>query len=225
MIAVRALFAAAALVCLVAAPAAAQEQVGVQGSGTPSAAPSLEPGLYLDLIREPETLWYAVPAAPGQVVIATVVVRGRPDGPSTEQSELTAAVFDGQRQASGPPAGAAFNGTVDANVVVQGAALPAAGEGSYLAVTLASPSGANDLRDVGYQLEFSVDVEGTPSEPPSPAEPSEPSEPSPSAPPEPPSRSRGGSAVGDIAPVALLGFAFGGFLGFEGMRSRLRRGR
>ncbi len=211
---------------LLATPASAQEAIGVQGGGTPRDAPRLEEGLYLDLIGEPETLWYALSAQEGQRVAATVVVRGRPDGPASESSEITAELLDSQRQTSGQAATATFSGNADARVEVVGDPLPATEEGvAYLTVTLASPTGANDLRDVGYQLEFSVAVSGSPSpsEPPATVDP----EPEPEQQPVPatPPPAASGPAASDYLPVALVGFAVGGVTGFEGMRARLRRRR
>lgn len=233
----RAARAAAALalwVCL-AAPAAAAEQplqeaLGVEGAGTPTEAPRVEPGLYLDLIREPETLWYAIPAQAGQRVAAQVVARGRPEGPTARTSQLTAELTDGQRQASGEAVSVTFTGTADARVDVIGEPLPVTGEDvAYLAVTLADPSGGNDLRDVGYQLDFSVAVSGSPvSEEPTPAD----GDPAVAVVPtvEPAERQATAPAAtrvsaADFVPTMLVGFALGGVLGFEGMRSRLRRSR
>lgn len=217
------LFTLLALVPVLAAPAAGQapatpQATSVQAGGDPASAPQLPPGLYTDLIREPETLWYAVDAAPGQTVTAVFVVRGRADGPATTSSQISVEVLDGQRQASGSPGAQPFSGTGDVQVQVTGEPLPTVVEQdiAYLSVTLASPGGANDLAEFGYQLDFLVEVSGDAVERPS-------ADPVAAAPPpmaDVPQQSGGG--LGDMLPVALFGFAAGGALGFEVVRKRLR---
>lgn len=205
---------------LAVAPAAvAQEPATVQGGGNAADAPRLAPGGYADLIGEPETLWYAIEAGQGQQVAATVVVRGRPEGVSTASSELRVAILDAQQRPSGEPAATPFTGTADAQVQIVGEPLPEVGaEGAYLTVSLASPSGANDLRDLGYQLEFAFalggeavpleetataaagDLFNTPDTPPAPAP----------------------ASFADTLPVALFALALGAFGGYELTRRRLR---
>lgn len=226
----------ASLVALVAAglgvgggggmvPAHAQEPGpepgAVQGGGSAAEAPRLAPGGYVDLIREPETLWYAVDARQGQQVAVTVVIRGRPDGATTTSSELQVAVLDAQLQASGDPAALSFDGNLDSQVQVVGEALPEVGaEGAHLTVRLASPSGSNDLRDLGYQIEFAIAVGGEPiplaetrtaTPAPAPA-PARQLEPQPAA-----------ASFGDVLPLALVVMALSGFAAYELMRRRLRR--
>lgn len=210
----------AVLVGLMASPAAAQEPASVQGTGDAATAPKVGPGLYVDLIGEPETLWYAIDVAQGQQVAATVVVRGRAQGISTQNNELRVALLDSQRQASGEPAVGAFNGTVDTKLELVGQPLPAVGaDGAYLTVTLASPTGANDLRDLGFQIEFAVATGGAaiPIEETVTARSSEPMFTTPEDTPAP-----APATVADVLPVSLFAAALGGFGGYELTRRWMR---
>lgn len=204
------------------APAGAAPEPGaVQGGGSAAEAPRLAPAGYVDLIGEPETLWYAVDALQGQQVAVTVVIRGRPEGVTTTSSELQVAVLDAQLQASGEPVALPFNGNLDTQVQVVGEVLPEVGaEGAYLTVRLASPTGLNDLRDLGYQIEFAIAVGGEPiplaetqtAAPPTPAAAAQRAEPQPAA-----------ASFGDVLPLALVVMAVSGFAAYELMRRRLRR--
>jgi len=199
-------------------PARAREPGAVQGGGSAAEAPRLAPGGYVDLIGEPETLWYAVAARQGQQVAVTVVIRGRPDGVTTASSELQVALLDAQLQASGEPAAQPFDGNLDTQVQVVGEVLPEVGaEGAYLTVRLASPTGLNDLRDLGYQIEFAIAVGGAPipvteTQPVLPVEALDPVESRPAA-----------VSFGDVLPLALVVMAVSGVGAFELMRRRLSR--
>lgn len=201
-------------------PAAAPPSGAAQGGGSAAEATRLAPGGYVDLIGEPETLWYAIDARQGQQVAATVVIRGRPDGVSTTSSELRVALLDAQIQASGEPVAQPFNGNLDTQVQVVGEVLPEVGaEGAYITVRLASPTGLNDLRDLGYQIEFAIAVGGEPiplaetqtAEPVAPIE-------RPDSVPQP-----AAASFGDVLPLALVVMAASGFASYELMRRRLRR--
>ena len=204
------------------------EPVAVEGTGDPTGAPELDEGRFFDVIREPETLWYGFDVGAGQQVAATVVVRGRPDGPETERSELRVALLDGQRQELADVTSTDFSGRIDARTEIVGddvLDLDVDGPLALLTVTLASPQGVNDLGDLGYQLEIAVAVSGEETEPSE--EPSDPAEqerlataaptPTPRVP-RPASDSTGRYQV----PVGLLGLAAGGALGFESGRKRWR---
>jgi hypothetical protein len=212
---------ALALLAWGAAPAAAQTPAPVQGAGDAAEAPPLRTGAYVDLIGEPETLWYAIEATAGQEIQVVAVLRGRAEGPRSETGELRVALLDAQRQPSGDPATAPFTGQADVQVEVDGERLPEVGaDGAYLTVGLASPTGANDLRDIGYQLEFALQVTGEASaDDPEPTVPAQP-EPEPLPLPEPAS---GPSPLATMLPVMIFAFALGAFGGFELTRSRLRR--
>jgi hypothetical protein len=209
----------AGLLLLPAAGAAAQEPTAVSGSGTPAEAPRLQSGGYTDTIREPETLWYAVEAAIDQTVAASVAVRGQPEGPSSQRSELRVELFDAQRQRSGDPQAAAFTGVDDTVIQIVGDTLPSLENQdiAYLAVSLASPEGVNDLRDAEYRLEFAVQVSGEPGSPLSGEERPVPIEPTVVTTPPP------GSPVTALLPVVLVALAAGAFAGFEGTKWWLRR--
>jgi hypothetical protein len=209
------------LAVLAAAPAAAGQEppASVQGAGSAADAPRLPPGSYADLIGEPETLWYAIEAGQGQQLAATVVVRGRPEGVSTASSELRVAILDAQLRPSGEPATGAFTGVADTQVQIVGEPLPEVGaDGAYLTVSLASPTGANDLRDLGYQLEFAVAVggEAVPLEETVTA-PAEDLFNTPERTPQP-----APASFADTLPVALFALALGAFGGYELTRRRLR---
>lgn len=207
----------------------AVEPVAVEGTGNPEGAPELTEGRYFDIVREPETLWYAFDAGPGQQVAVTVVVRGRPDGPETDRSELRVALLDGQRQELTNVAAERFTGRIDTRAeLVSDELLPLDVDGplSFLTVTLASPQGANDLGDLGYQLEIAVAVSGdvaVPSEEPSePAIDEGPADAAPTPTPRAPRPAADASGRYQV-PVGLLGLAAGGALGFESGRKRRRR--
>lgn len=208
-----------------------QESVPVEGSGDPAGAPTLTTGLYLDLLRQPETLWYGVEAAAGQQAAVTVVIRGRPDGPLSENTQLRVQLLDAQRQPVSETGTDRFTGTVDARVELVGDPLPAvtAGAGpAYLTVTLADSTGAVDLAELGYQVEFAVSVTGeTVTAPPAPNAPPTSSEGTASAGEETPGAAPAAAPAattpdraGDLLPIGLIALALGGALGFEGARRR-----
>jgi hypothetical protein len=214
------LLALAGVLLLPAGRAVAQEPVAVAGSGTPAEAPRLQSGGYTDTIREPETLWYAVEAAIDQTVAASIAVRGRADGPSSQRSEVRVELFDAQRQPSGDPQVAAFTGVDDTIVQIVGNALPRVENQdiAYLAVSLASPEGVNDLRDAEYTLEFAVQVSGEAGAPLTEAQrPLDQLQPTVVTSPPP------SNPVGALLPVVLIALAVGGFAGFEGTKWWLRR--
>lgn len=210
------------LVVVLAAPAIAQEPTAVQGGGSAVDAPPIVSGNYADLIGEPETLWYRVEARQGQQVAVTVVIRGRPEGPTTASSELQVAILDAQLQASGRPVAQPFDGNVDTQVQVVGEPLPEVGvEGAYLTVGLASPTGANDLRDLGYQIEFAIAVggEAIPLEETQTVRPDD----ALSGQPIEPELQPASASATDLMPVALFAFALGGVGSYELTRRRLHR--
>lgn len=226
-------------VALGSGAAVAQEAIGVQGGGDPLQAPVVREGLYVDTIREPETLFYALDARAGQTVTVVAVVRGQPGGPPSDSTRLRAQIYDAQRQ---PVAEAdeRFTGQADAQVPVEAAVLPEVSAGSgnaYLAITVADPGGGVPLAGFAYALEFSVAItgeasapaaSGTASAPAATGTPSGPAETgtatvpptvSPTTPPQatepaPP------AVVRDVFPVALVALALGGAAGFELSRRR-----
>lgn len=210
--------------------AVAQESVPVEGTGSPIAAPLLVTGLYLDLLRQPETLWYGLEAGAGQEIAVTAVVRGRPDGPASENTQLRVQLLDAQRQPVSETATDRFTGRVDARVELVGDPLPAvtAGAGpAYLTVTLADSTGAVDLAELGYQLEFAVLVSGeTVTAPPAATAVPSAAETAPAGVPSaaPDAEAAAGpttpNRAGDLLPIALITLAVGGALGFEGARRR-----
>lgn len=209
-----------------APPTPAAEQPGVEGAANPADAPLLAPGSYADTILQPETLWYAVDAAAGQRVGATVIVRGRPDGPTSDTTAVEVTVTDPQRQPLATRS-APFTGAADAVVELPSQPLPdlvvADDARPLLGVTLRSSDATIPLADTGYRLELAVVVEGTAvavDPPPPPAgDPAVP-EPAPTvtAAPAPPPAAP--AVARDVAPFALVALAVGGVAGFELSRRR-----
>ncbi len=214
-----------------AEPAPAQEALPVEGAGSPDDAPLIGTGYYIDLLRQPETLWYGLEAGAGQQVAVTAVVRGRLGGPSSDATQLRVQLLDAQRQPVSESVTDRFTGTVDARVELVGDPFPAitAGAGpAYLTVTLADPTGRVDLAELGYQLEFALVVSGeavtaapvaTPNANPTAAPSADPAATAPPvvtipAAPTSPGRTR------DLLPIGLVALALGGALGFEASRRR-----
>lgn len=212
------------------APASAQPPSGpvqeevpsTTGAANPLDAPLLQAGTVVDTILQSEVLWYAVDAAPGQAVEATVQIVGRPDGPSADDTILAASLTDPQRQPLVEDE-VDFDGQADASVALTAVTIPAVGgDQPLLSVALRSQEGAASLEGTGYRLQLTVAVQGDPlppaeTAPPVTAAPDEgpASEPAPAvtSPPAPPPGAP--DVVGDVLPFALVALAVGGFAGFE----------
>lgn len=236
------LLATSAAVCGATPSASAQtaapavEPRPVEGGGDPGSAPLLGDGLYLDLLRQPETLWYRVDAESGQAVEVVAVLRGRPDGPASDGAVLRIEVLDADRQPAGDAVDGRFDGRRDVRLELDSGALPGASDaqvGAYLTTTLADPSGAVDLAELGYQLEFRVLVTGdalaggtdaVASDEPARSSPPPSEAGAPSAAPvgvgAPGAAPPRGSTARDVLPIVLVTFAVGGAVGFELGRNR-----
>lgn len=200
-------------------PVPAEEVPSVTGAANPVDAPLLGSGTVVDTILQSETLWYAVDAAPGQRVGATVLVVGRPDGPEADDTVLEVTVTDPQRQPL-DVAETAFTGQADGIVELPTAEIPAiGGDQPLLSVSLHARAGAQSLQGTGYRLQLTVVIDGVAMAPAETAPPvtQMPAEPQPevtvtSAPAPPPGPP---NVVGDLLPFALISLAVGGFAGFE----------
>lgn len=207
-------------------PQPSQELPSVEGAANPLDAPLVAAGSVVDTILQSETLWYAVDAGPGQRVGVAVTVVGRPDGPEAEDTLVEVSLTDPQRQ---PVAQAEveFNGQEEATADVPAQEiLPVGGEHPLVSVGLRSPSGQTDLEGVGYRVQLTVTVAGTPLPSPNPAAgtpggPAATPGPAPTvtAPPLPPPGEP--QPIRDLAPIALVALALGGFAGFEFSRRGL----
>lgn len=201
----------------VAAPT--EEVSSVIGAANPVDAPLLGAGTVVDTILQSETLWYAVDAAPGQRVGATILVLGRPDGPEADDTFLAVTVTDPQRQ---PLDGGdvEFSGQEDGLIELPTVEIPAiGGDQPLLSVALLSTAGATSLQGTGYRLQLTVVIGGDPLPPAETAPPVTDSAPEPepevtitSEPTPPPGDP---DVVSDLLPFALVSLAVGGFAGFE----------
>jgi hypothetical protein len=205
-------------------PAPQEERSAVVGAANPLDAPVLTGGAADDTIVESEVLWYAVDAAPGQQVTATVELLGRPDGGAVAGATVTAVLTDPQRQPL-VQADAPFDGFADVRLELPTAQIPPTGSARpLLSVSLqavdrsggAEPDGIGG----GHRLRLAVEVSGDPSALPAEqvedagaaAVPDEPAVvvtaapvPQPGAP----------DIVADVLPFALMALAVGGVAGFE----------
>ncbi len=197
-----------------------QEVPSVTGAANPAEAPVVPAGSVVDTVLLTEVLWYAVDAAPGQRVGATVVVVGRPDGPTSEAAAVEVTLTDPQRQPL-QSREVGFTGTADGVVEMPTAEIPAVGgERPLLSVALRSDDGEDPLAGTGYRLQLTVVVEGNPAPvevetaaaTPGGAAPPAPDVTVTAAPVPPPGDPDG---VRDLAPGALVALALGGVAGVE----------
>ena len=210
------------LIVLLALPVAAQEPGPVQGGGSAADAPRLPPGSYTDLIGEPRPSGTGsrlgrVSRWPSQWSSAA--------GPEVQRARPANCRWRSSTPSSRPAGTPSPNpSTATSTRRSRSSASPcprSARRGAYLTVSLASPTGANDLRDLGYQIEFAVavGVEAVPPAQTPTAVPQDeffdpPTRPEPQ--PEP-------ASFADLLPVGLMALALGGAGGYELTRRRLRR--
>lgn len=200
-------------------PQPSQELPSIEGAPNPLDAPLLNAGGAVDTILQSETLWYAIDALPGQRAGATVIIVGRPDGPSSEDTYLEATLTDPQRQPV-TQADVEFTGQEDAIVELPAEQVPpVGGERPLLSVAVRSPTGQTDLEGDAYRLQIAVAVTGTAvpvQSTPAPTQDSPgPPDPAPTvttAPPPPPGPAQ---PARDLVPIALVALAVVGFAGFE----------
>ncbi|MGI9018603.1 MAG: hypothetical protein ACR2HR_16120 [Euzebya sp.] len=201
-------------------PAPTVELPSIEGAANPLDAPLVGVGSFVDTILQTETLWYALDAQPGQRVGATVGVIGRPGDPVAADTFLEVTVTDQQRQPL-EDADSEFRGDVDVFLELATAEVPPiAGNQPLLSVGLRSATGQADLAGVGYRLQVTVVIDGTPvavAEPDSgtagPGRPEPTTGPTVTTPPVPPPGDP--QPVRDLTPFALVALAVGGFAGFE----------